>query len=72
MSSNFLTLLARCRDSFVFQDKTALTIVEEIFKDHPQAHYRIEVNAALRVRSLCTQYRVKVPRTHLAPSMTAC
>ena len=54
---SWLAFLAQRRDSFVYQDKTALQIVEEVFKDHPQAHYRIEVSQELRVRSLCTQYR---------------
>jgi type VI secretion system secreted protein VgrG len=48
-------------DSFVFQDKTALQIVEEVFADYPAAQWRVHVSpdtqAALRVRSLCTQYR---------------
>jgi len=54
---SWLAFLAQRRDSFVYQDKTALQIAEDIFKDHPQAHYRIEVSQALRQRSLCTQYR---------------
>lgn len=58
---SWLGFLAERRDAFVFQDKTTLDIVEEVFKDYPQAHYRIDVSAqargALRLRSLCTQYR---------------
>ena len=57
----WLALLAQRFDSFVFQDQTALAIVEDVFKDYPQAHCRIDVSstaaAALRMRSLCTQYR---------------
>ena len=57
----WLSLLAQARDSFVFQDQTALSIIEAVFKDYTQAHYRIDVTPAvaqtLRVRSLCTQYR---------------
>jgi type VI secretion system secreted protein VgrG len=53
----WLALLGERRDSFIFQDQTALAVIEAVFKDYPQAHYRIEVGAALRVRSLCTQYR---------------
>ena len=58
----WLALLAERRDSFVFQDQTALAIIEAVFKDYPQAHYRIEVaqigpEQTLRTRSLCTQYR---------------
>ncbi len=48
-------------DSFVFQDKTALQIIEDVFADYPAAQWRWQVSphtqAALRVRSLCTQYR---------------
>ena len=55
--SSWLAFLAKRRDSFVFQDKTALAIVEEVFKDYPVANYRIEVSQTLRTRSLCTQYR---------------
>jgi type VI secretion system secreted protein VgrG len=53
----WFTFLAERRDSFVFQDLTALAIIEAVFKDYPQAHYRIEVAQTLRIRSLCTQYR---------------
>ena len=53
----WLAFLAERRDSFVFQDQTALSIIEAVFKDHPQAHYRIEVTQTLRIRRLCTQYR---------------
>jgi type VI secretion system secreted protein VgrG len=53
----WLALLGERRDSFVFQDKTALAIVEDVFKDYPQANWRVETPHSLRVRSLCTQYR---------------
>lgn len=55
--SPWLALLGERRDSFVFQDRSVLGIAEDIFKDYPQAHWRSEVTQALRVRSLCTQYR---------------
>ncbi|MCW7538029.1 type VI secretion system tip protein VgrG [Aquabacterium sp. A7-Y] len=57
VTAPWLSFLGLRRDSFVFQDKTALDIVEEVFKDYPQAHYRIEATEALRRRSLCIQYR---------------
>ena len=38
-----------------FQDQTALAIIEAVFKDYPQAHYRIEIAQTLRTRSLCTR-----------------
>lgn len=53
----WLSFLRERDDSFVYQDKTALQIIEEIFKDYAQANYRIEVTETLRVRSLCNQYR---------------
>ena len=53
----WLSFLAQRRDSFIFQDQTALDIIGAVFKDYPQAHYRIEVSQTLRIRSLCTQYR---------------
>jgi type VI secretion system secreted protein VgrG len=55
--SSWLAFLAARRDSFVYQDQTALEIVETVFKDHPQANYRLEVSQPLRRRSLCIQYR---------------
>nr|MBP6339212.1 type VI secretion system tip protein VgrG [Vitreoscilla sp.] len=53
----WLSFLAYRRDAFVFQDKTALQIIEDVFADYPQAKYRIEVTDELRVRSLCSQFR---------------
>jgi type VI secretion system secreted protein VgrG len=53
----WLALLGHRRDSFIFQDATALQIVEEVFKDYPQANWRLDVTDTLRQRSLCTQYR---------------
>jgi len=53
----WLSFLALRRDSFVFQDKTALEIVEDVFRDHPSAHWRVDVSEPLRQRSLCVQYR---------------
>ncbi|WP_460844281.1 type VI secretion system Vgr family protein [Noviherbaspirillum agri] len=45
------------RDSFVFQDKTVLEILAEIFFDYPSANYLFEVDTALPKRSLTIQYR---------------
>lgn len=53
----WLSFLAYRRDAFVFQDKTALQIIEDVFADYPQAKYRVEVTDALRMRSLCSQFR---------------
>ena len=54
----WLSYLALRRNSRVFHDQTALQVIEAVFADHhPQAHWRADVTEALRVRSLCTQYR---------------
>ena len=54
----WLSSLALRRNSRVFHDQTALQVIEAVLTDHqPQAHWRVEVTEALRVRSLCTQYR---------------
>ncbi|API75638.1 type VI secretion system Vgr family protein [Ralstonia pseudosolanacearum] len=44
-------------DCYVYQDKTALEIIEEVLADYPLAHYRWAVNQPLRKRSICAQYR---------------
>ena len=53
----WLSFLAYRRDAYVFQDKTALQIIEDVFADYPQAKYRVDVTDELRVRSLCSQFR---------------
>ena len=53
----WLSLLAFRTDCFVYQDKDARQIIEEVFRDHEQANVRWEVTESLRLRSLCTQYR---------------
>lgn len=54
----WLSYLAQRRNCWVFHDQTALQVIEAVLADHhPQAHWRVEVTEALRVRSLCTQYR---------------
>jgi type VI secretion system secreted protein VgrG len=54
---SWLDMLALRRDSYVFQDKTAVEIAEEVFADYPQANFRLDVTEPLRKRSLCIQYR---------------
>jgi type VI secretion system secreted protein VgrG len=51
---HFLTLR---RDSFIHQDKDARAILEDIFKDYPQANFSFQVSETLRQRSFCAQYR---------------
>jgi type VI secretion system secreted protein VgrG len=53
----WLALLGLRRDSFIFQNKTVLDILKDVFADYPAASYRFEVTQDLRLRSLCTQYR---------------
>ena len=52
----WLSFLALRRDSFVYQDMTAQAIVEDVFADYPQANFRWDVSATLRMRSLCSQF----------------
>lgn len=54
---SWLSMLALRHDSFIFQDKDARQIIEEVFKDYPQANFRFEISEPLRPRSLCTQYQ---------------
>ncbi|CAJ0804805.1 hypothetical protein LMG18090_04680 [Ralstonia mannitolilytica] len=44
-------------DCFVYQDKTALEIIEDVFADYPVAHYQIAVTQPCAKRSICCQYR---------------
>jgi type VI secretion system secreted protein VgrG len=57
MMRPWLAMLDLRRDSFIFQDRDALQVVEEIFADYPHANFRCEVSERLPVRALCTQYR---------------
>lgn len=41
-------------DCFVFQDKTALEIIEDVLADYPLAHYRLAVNQQCAKRSSCS------------------
>jgi type VI secretion system secreted protein VgrG len=43
-------------DSYVFQNATAQTVIETVFRDYPSANFRFEVTEPLRVRSLCVQH----------------
>lgn len=45
------------RDCFVYQDKTALEIIEDLFADYPVAHYKLAVSQPCAKRSICCQYR---------------
>jgi type VI secretion system secreted protein VgrG len=52
-----LMLLRERRDSYIFQDKTALDIITELLDDYPQLRYEIDVTQELAPRAICTQYR---------------
>jgi type VI secretion system secreted protein VgrG len=57
----WLHWLALRQDSFVYQECTALQIVESVFADYPAACWRTACSEAtlraMRVRELCIQYR---------------
>ncbi len=53
----WLALLRERRDSYVFQDKTVLEILGQLFADHPQANWAHGVTQELRRYSLSLQYR---------------
>ena len=44
-------------DCFVFQDKTALEIIEDVLADYPLANYRLAASQPCAKRSTCSQYR---------------
>lgn len=44
-------------DCFVYQNKTALEIIEEVFAEYPVAHYKIAASQPCAKRSICCQYR---------------
>lgn len=54
---SWLERLRTRADCYVYQDKTALEIIEDVLADYPLAHYRIAVTQTLRKRSVCAQYR---------------
>ncbi|QDZ27658.1 type VI secretion system Vgr family protein [Noviherbaspirillum sp. UKPF54] len=53
----WLHALTLRRDSYVFQDKSVLDIVAEIFRDYPHASYRFDVSAPPPKRAVTMQYR---------------
>uniref|UniRef100_UPI0018EF114C type VI secretion system Vgr family protein n=1 Tax=Escherichia coli TaxID=562 RepID=UPI0018EF114C len=44
-------------DCFVYQDKTALEIIDDVFSEYPTAHYKIATTQPCAKRSICCQYR---------------
>ncbi len=53
----WLHALTQRSDSYVFQDKSVLDILDEVFRDYPFACYRFDVGTALPKRSVAMQYR---------------
>jgi type VI secretion system secreted protein VgrG len=53
----WMARLTRRPDSYVFQDKTVLEIIEEVLRDYPDASYRFDVKAELPQRSVTMQFR---------------
>jgi type VI secretion system secreted protein VgrG len=52
-----LALLARRRDSWIFQDQNARDIVTELLADYPQVQFDFDLTQELPARAICTQYR---------------
>ena len=52
-----LRLLGERRDSYIFQDKSALEIVAELLEDYPQCRFESAVTQESAQRPICTQYR---------------
>jgi len=53
----WLAFLGQRRDNYLFQDKTVIDILGQIFADYPQAHWISQVTQKLRTYSTATQYR---------------
>nr|MBL8410023.1 type VI secretion system tip protein VgrG [Dechloromonas sp.] len=53
----WLAFLGQRRDNYLFQDKTAIDILGQIFADYAQAHWTSQVTQKLRTYSIATQYR---------------
>src|SRR5699024_10402023 len=52
-----LSRLAMRRNTLIFQDKTALEVIDQGFDDHPELTWRNDTTATLRRRPVTTQYR---------------
>lgn len=53
----WLAFLDRRRNNILFQDKTVLDILGQVFADYPEANWSSQVTQPLRTHSLATQYR---------------
>jgi type VI secretion system secreted protein VgrG len=52
-----LALLAKRRDSYIFQDKNVRDIVTELLADYPSVAFDFDITQDLPKRAVCTQYR---------------
>ena len=52
-----LALLAKRRDSYIFQDKNVRDIVTELLADYPSVAFDFDITQDLPKRAICTQYR---------------
>jgi len=52
-----LALLAKRRDSYIFQDKNVRDIVTELLADYPSVAFDFDITQDLPTRAICTQYR---------------
>ncbi|PKO85847.1 MAG: type VI secretion system tip protein VgrG [Betaproteobacteria bacterium HGW-Betaproteobacteria-12] len=53
----WLAFLGQRRDNYLFQNKTVIDILGQIFADYPQAHWCSQVTQQLRHYSIAIQYR---------------
>src|SRR3954468_5030428 len=53
----WLWFLTRASDCRIFQNKTAVQIIEDVFQAHGFSDYILKINATYRTREYCVQYR---------------
>ena len=53
----WLAFLGQRRDNYLFQDKTVIDILGQLFADYPAAHWTSQVTQPLRTYSIAIQYR---------------
>ncbi|HEX7382132.1 MAG TPA: type VI secretion system tip protein TssI/VgrG [Nevskiaceae bacterium] len=52
-----LAFLKQRRNTLIFQDRTALEVIERVFGNYSELRWRSAVSAELRTRPICTQHR---------------
>jgi type VI secretion system secreted protein VgrG len=53
----WLWFLTRTSDCRIFQDRTALDIIEEVFKGHGFSDYKLNISDTYQPKEYCVQYR---------------